>query len=1119
MSGDYSRIDFNPWHNYNGVLLQQGRPLTDSDWNDQVAGVNRRIQAGTLDTVGQTFVSKATPDAFKITSDGQGGLLIGRGRFYVDGLLAENHGTGATQWDVELAELFGTQPVAYTKQPYWPTPTPLPTSGGSQIVYLDVWEREVTQYEDPQIVEKALGVDTTTRLQTVWQVKLIDPGTTVDCSTPLDGNAAWTAATAPSAGRLSSDTADVPGDSNPCIIPPTGGYKGLENQLYRVEIHKKGPLGTATFKWSRDNASVETRVTKIVDPSNIVVESLGKDQVLSFSDGDWIEITDNWLELNGQPGELHKIKVGGGVETATRTITLATAITGSFPTDAQGNVDPNRCTRIRRWDQKGTILDQNGNAYANLDSGSSDGAIVVPAGGLSLLLESGIIVSFSVDPSGGAFHVGDYWVFAARTVDASIEKLKDAPPRGIHHHYAKLAVFTPPGTVEDCRPEGEGCCCVTVAPGDDIQAAIDRLPDAGGCVCLKAGVHAIKTAITITHSYVKLVGESMGAMVRLVGDGAALLIGTPKGGSVDGVEVARVQFERQGQSGGGPIIGLTSTTFSAIEDCLVRDIAPQNSIGIFLDNCLECRVTRCVIQSVSVGIAAGGPLGKDLRFDHNVIESQVRDAQPAQCGIVVADITGPCRAEGNTITGMLAGVVVNANVATPQSEARGSVVTGNTISCVPLPGGTNPGPSTALIGIDMAAPDSVVADNRVAFSMLESAAHTGIRVTGANVSVTGNTIAAEGGAAAGNTKPIGIEIGFVDANQNTVATTAVRACANTISGVCVGIAATDAINVILEQNIITTIGNVTDPTASAGITLTRILGGQARDNTVAAASIGIGCFAGVMTSVTGNNVANGGYGIGLTQEIEPVVAQNHITNMAFWGVTFLGTTGRCDAVGNRISSCGYGMSPGAGIGAYTVLGELNIASNEIANTGISLDGATLAPIAFGIGGVLVLEARVESNLVTYANPAARPVTGDDRALLMMGYLDIVYRNVEYLSFPIHITGNTFVGPGAAALVQLPQKVVNDFIAIRFDRVFFSNNYCKHMTAASGAAGGGQTGATVVLTGRAAIVTANHIKAMTASYASVDFGGEPGPCIGNVLSGAVINHGTSPALDGSFNMVL
>jgi hypothetical protein len=237
----------------------------------------------------------------------------------------------------------------------------------------------------------------------------------------------------------------------------------------------------------------------------------------------------------------------------------------------------------------------------------------------------------------------------------------------------------------------------------------------------------------------------------------------------------------------------------------------------------------------------------------------------------------------------------------------------------------------------MAASDSVVADNRVAFSILETAAHAGIRVTETNVGVTGNTIATEGEAAAGNSKPIGIEIGFVDANQNTVATSAVRAGTNTISGVSVGIAATDATNIILEQNIITTIGNVTDPTASAGITLTRILAGQVRDNTVANASVGIGCFAGVMSSVTGNNVANGGYGIGLTQEIEPTVAQNRITNMAYWGVTFLGTTGRCDAVGNRIASCGYGMSPGAGIGAYTVLGELNIASNEIANTGISLE--------------------------------------------------------------------------------------------------------------------------------------------------------------------------------------
>src|ERR1700712_1182080 len=98
MSGDYSRIAFDPSQNYGGVRLQQGRPLTDRDWNDQSAAVNRRAQAGTLDTDGVVVVSGVTPDAFKIMP----GLLIGRGRMYVDGLLADNHGAGLQKWDATL---------------------------------------------------------------------------------------------------------------------------------------------------------------------------------------------------------------------------------------------------------------------------------------------------------------------------------------------------------------------------------------------------------------------------------------------------------------------------------------------------------------------------------------------------------------------------------------------------------------------------------------------------------------------------------------------------------------------------------------------------------------------------------------------------------------------------------------------------------------------------------------------------------------------------------------------------------------------------------------------------------------------------------------------------------
>ena len=52
MSFDNSRFTFNPWNNYSGVVMEQGRVQLDSDWNEWLAELNRRIQAGTLDMLG-----------------------------------------------------------------------------------------------------------------------------------------------------------------------------------------------------------------------------------------------------------------------------------------------------------------------------------------------------------------------------------------------------------------------------------------------------------------------------------------------------------------------------------------------------------------------------------------------------------------------------------------------------------------------------------------------------------------------------------------------------------------------------------------------------------------------------------------------------------------------------------------------------------------------------------------------------------------------------------------------------------------------------------------------------------------------------------------------------------
>ena len=199
--------------------------------------------------------------------------------------------------------------IDFAHQPYLPGAS-VPTDTASYLFYLDVWTRPVTFLEDANLIDKAVGVDTTGRLQTVWQVRYMPAGN-YTCAT-LDSQIAYPAA---SAGLLSTNVVPNP-SAGPCCLTTGTGYTGVENQFYRVEIHQGGPgsdtrgAGTATFKWSRDNASVATGITAITsgadtagNPASVVtVMSLGRDQVLGFSPGDWIEILDDWTELWGIAG-------------------------------------------------------------------------------------------------------------------------------------------------------------------------------------------------------------------------------------------------------------------------------------------------------------------------------------------------------------------------------------------------------------------------------------------------------------------------------------------------------------------------------------------------------------------------------------------------------------------------------------------------------------------------------------------------------------------------------------------------------------------------------------------------------------------------------------------------
>ncbi len=455
MSGDYSRVRFDPKNDFSSVLMQQGRVQLDSDWNEFADLLDRRWRAETTDIIGRNTVPKETPEGFRIQIPGSD-LTIGRGRMYVDGLLAENHGKAPLQFDAVLAEQNRTLAVPYDEQPYFPNiavVAPQPAAGGPHLVYLDVWQREVSFLEDATLIENAVGVDTTTRTQTVWQVKILpNVGSSATCGSSLE---AWNGLVAPSDARLSSAAVGVLTNTDPCLLPPSGGYRGLENRLYRVEIHDGGTSGTATFKWASDNAVMAANVTAITALDKLTVATLGRDSVMHFKIGDWVEITDDWLEFARQPGVnplppgvMAQIK---SIDEANRIISLVSPIPANvFNVDAQGNTDRTRHTRVRRWNQSGQVRDTNGNLLIDLNAAGANGVIPVPPAGTSIVLEDGVQITFNT-PAAGNYRIGDYWNFTARTADASVEELHEAPPYGVHHHFSRLALVTFPNSVTDCR--------------------------------------------------------------------------------------------------------------------------------------------------------------------------------------------------------------------------------------------------------------------------------------------------------------------------------------------------------------------------------------------------------------------------------------------------------------------------------------------------------------------------------------------------------------------------------------------------------------------------------------------------------------------------------------------
>lgn len=428
-------------------------------------------------------LSNVAPTAAQSLSLPATSLQIQPGRYHVQG---------------QLCEL--DAPASLANQPDGGVDQRLPA--GTHLVYLRAWQRHISALEAPGIREQALGgPDTATRARQVAQVR------TLALPAPGDGEADWHCGSSidPWNDLVDAPRPQLAARSEPqlattglCEIAASAGYRRLENQLYRVEIHSGG--AAPTFKWSRENGSVayavqEVRIDTATSRTVVRVAARGRDANLDLALHDRVELVDDAAELQDRAGALFEYLNDGDDALE---LVLAGVPPGTLGQDAA------RHPVLRRWDHRPAV--------------AGDNALPVVEGQW-ITLEDGVQVRFE---AGGSYRPGDYWQIPARTVSADVEWPRDAdgapiaqPPAGIADGWARLGLVEVDAgglvsVTSDCRDIFPPLTQMTqlLYVGGDGQ---DTTP--GGVVAEPLRVRVARGALPVAGARVRFTVEAGGGAV------------------------------------------------------------------------------------------------------------------------------------------------------------------------------------------------------------------------------------------------------------------------------------------------------------------------------------------------------------------------------------------------------------------------------------------------------------------------------------------------------------------------------------------------------------------------------------------------------------------------------
>jgi len=608
---DISRNATDFTKHYRGVRMQQGRVLTDDDFNEAgriEAEDARRVTADVIGPAG------SPDDGFRLDVNPQGKLVLKKGTFYVGGLRLE----------LENDELFEQQDDWLEQSDPGATGGILkPAKNQLGLVWLKVWQQGVTATEDNELYEVALGgADTSARVRIMSRAMVLANVGTTDCGT------AWKKLQASQSGQgklngdfeLVTDTTLLigpdgsTGSGDLCSPSVKGGYLGADNQAIRVQLVDSG-----TFTWGFDNGAPLYRVTLGADSNGkpmIQFLNQPKDQAHYPLEGQvveilpWSAVLPNNEKLAELSGFLTTVSQGYDPDTQSLLIAASPAVT----------ISPKWGLAWQDRADKATLAENPNYFYLRVWNRGSDitsaPAMAFTAGTPVSLGNTGLQVTLY----GTEFRSNDFWTIAARPdtpdqfVPWSIAVNKGRAAQGVRCWIAPLGIIRWTNAanptlkvVHDCRPTFipltriRGCCTYTVGDGDtshgnfdSIQAAVDALPlDEGGQICLLPGIFkggaVIKRRRNITiqgcglRSRVELTSGAAGhsgAAVFLIEDSV-------------GITIERMAIAATGANSGILVSRLPMSTDIRLFNL---QIWAETRSGIEVQNGLRVKIDSCAVR-------------------------------------------------------------------------------------------------------------------------------------------------------------------------------------------------------------------------------------------------------------------------------------------------------------------------------------------------------------------------------------------------------------------------------------------------------------------------------------------------------------------------------------------